>query len=194
MAANGISTLDTKELRQVAKLELAQTKRLGWTVAGNGTVPGSVSLDIGSHLNLSTEAGVTAYFVDHGGAFNSLAELWYVYDHPTWIVTNVQFEARDGITVTIRDGIFQPGVSYAFGSTLLTNPNTNAQFYRARNHYDINLLPEQYVGNVATHNTEPLPLQAGRPWINLPLPQYNIILEDGDQLTLETGFDDFVTE
>ena len=27
MAANGISTLDTKELRQIAKLELAQTKR-----------------------------------------------------------------------------------------------------------------------------------------------------------------------
>jgi hypothetical protein len=28
MAANGISTLETKELRQIAKLELAQTKRL----------------------------------------------------------------------------------------------------------------------------------------------------------------------
>jgi hypothetical protein len=33
MAANGISTLSTKQARQVAKLNLAQTKR---TAAGNG--------------------------------------------------------------------------------------------------------------------------------------------------------------
>lgn len=33
MAANGISTLSTKQARQVAKLNLAQTKR---TEAGNG--------------------------------------------------------------------------------------------------------------------------------------------------------------
>lgn len=33
MAANGISTLATKQLRQVAKLNLAQTKR---QTAGNG--------------------------------------------------------------------------------------------------------------------------------------------------------------
>lgn len=33
MAANGISTLSTKQAKQVAKLNLAQTKR---TAAGNG--------------------------------------------------------------------------------------------------------------------------------------------------------------
>ena len=42
MAANGISELATKELRQVAKLDIAQAKRQGKTVATDGTISGSV--------------------------------------------------------------------------------------------------------------------------------------------------------
>ena len=42
MAANGISTLETKELRQVAKLAIAEAKRQGKTVAANGTITGAV--------------------------------------------------------------------------------------------------------------------------------------------------------
>ena len=42
MAANGISTLGTKALKQVAKLNIAQAKRQGKTVAKNGTISGSV--------------------------------------------------------------------------------------------------------------------------------------------------------
>jgi len=42
MAANGISTLATKALKQVAKLDIAQAKRQGKTVATNGTVTGAV--------------------------------------------------------------------------------------------------------------------------------------------------------
>ena len=42
MAANGISTLSTKALKQVAKLNIAQAKRQGKTVATNGTISGSV--------------------------------------------------------------------------------------------------------------------------------------------------------
>jgi len=42
MAANGISELSTKALKQVAKLDLAQAKRQGKTVATNGTISGSV--------------------------------------------------------------------------------------------------------------------------------------------------------
>lgn len=41
MAANGISELATKELRQLAKLEIAQAKRQGKTVATDGTITGS---------------------------------------------------------------------------------------------------------------------------------------------------------
>jgi hypothetical protein len=42
MAANGISTLSTKQSRQVAKLNIAKAKRQGKTVAVDGTVTGSV--------------------------------------------------------------------------------------------------------------------------------------------------------
>ena len=42
MAANGISTLATKQLRQEKKLEIAEAKRQGKTVAVDGTISGSV--------------------------------------------------------------------------------------------------------------------------------------------------------
>lgn len=42
MSANGISDLATKELKQVAKLDIAQAKREGRTVAVNGAVSGAV--------------------------------------------------------------------------------------------------------------------------------------------------------
>jgi hypothetical protein len=42
MAANGISTLATKQARQAAKLAKATAKRQGKTVAVDGTITGSV--------------------------------------------------------------------------------------------------------------------------------------------------------
>ena len=42
MAANGISTLATKELRQKAKLDLVKAKREGRVVAVDGTVTGNI--------------------------------------------------------------------------------------------------------------------------------------------------------
>ena len=42
MAANGISTLSTKEAKQKAKLDIASAKRQGKTVAVDGTITGSV--------------------------------------------------------------------------------------------------------------------------------------------------------
>jgi hypothetical protein len=42
MAANGISELSTKALKQAAKLNIAQAKRQGKTVAANGTITGTV--------------------------------------------------------------------------------------------------------------------------------------------------------
>jgi hypothetical protein len=41
MAANGISTLTTKQQKQLAKLDIASAKRQGKTVAADGTVTGS---------------------------------------------------------------------------------------------------------------------------------------------------------
>jgi hypothetical protein len=42
MSANGISTLATKQLRQEAKLAIAEAKRQGKTVAEDGTITGSL--------------------------------------------------------------------------------------------------------------------------------------------------------
>lgn len=42
MAANGISTLSTKEDKQIAKLDIAQATRQGKSVARDGTISGSV--------------------------------------------------------------------------------------------------------------------------------------------------------
>lgn len=42
MSANGIAWLETKEERQVAKLDIAQAKRQGKVVATDGTVTGNV--------------------------------------------------------------------------------------------------------------------------------------------------------
>ena len=42
MAKNGISTLSTKQAKQTGKLNIAQGKRQGKTVATDGTISGSV--------------------------------------------------------------------------------------------------------------------------------------------------------
>ena len=42
MSANGISDLSTKELKQAAKLDIAQAKREGRVVADNGSISGSI--------------------------------------------------------------------------------------------------------------------------------------------------------
>lgn len=42
MAANGISTLSTKQAKQEAKLAIAAAKRQGKTVADDGTITGSI--------------------------------------------------------------------------------------------------------------------------------------------------------
>lgn len=43
MAANGISTLATKQAKQEAKLAIAEAKRQGKTVAKDGTITGSLN-------------------------------------------------------------------------------------------------------------------------------------------------------
>ena len=42
MSANGIAWLETKEARQVAKLDIAQAKRQGKVVAADGTITGNI--------------------------------------------------------------------------------------------------------------------------------------------------------
>jgi hypothetical protein len=57
MAANGISTLSTKQLRQVAKLDLAQLKRKGYTLYADGTTNfGSAQFSGSNYLSVSNAA------------------------------------------------------------------------------------------------------------------------------------------
>jgi hypothetical protein len=44
MALNGISTLSSKEAKQLAKLNIAEAKRQGYTVAADGTVSGNANV------------------------------------------------------------------------------------------------------------------------------------------------------
>jgi len=54
MAANGISTLATKQLKQEAKLNIAEAKRQGKTVADDGTITGSVDATKPYYRSLNT--------------------------------------------------------------------------------------------------------------------------------------------
>jgi hypothetical protein len=58
MAANGISTLSTKQLKQVAKLDLAQLKRRGYTLNVDGTENfGSAQFSGSNYLSVAGNAG-----------------------------------------------------------------------------------------------------------------------------------------
>ena len=54
MAANGISTLANKKLRQDAKLAIALAKREGKTVAADGTISGATDTDAVSYRARNT--------------------------------------------------------------------------------------------------------------------------------------------
>jgi hypothetical protein len=57
MAANSISTLSTKQLRQVAKLDLAQLKRKGYTLYADGTTNfGSAQFSGSNYLSVTNAA------------------------------------------------------------------------------------------------------------------------------------------
>jgi hypothetical protein len=86
MAANGISTLATKELRQIAKLDIAQLKRRGYTLYADGTTNfGSIQFGAGKEVRLTTKTafgfGTGDFTVE--GFFN-----------PTSLAGNVLFDFR----------------------------------------------------------------------------------------------------
>ena len=112
MAANGISSLSTKEAKQHAKLDLASLKRQGYLLASNGTI--------------------------------------------------------------------------------ISGPNTSANFYRTRNFYDITELPTQYVENATVDNPNPNLIQ-GRPWTLAPV-SAEILMEDGTDVYQEDGSSLILTE
>jgi hypothetical protein len=72
--------------------------------------------------------------------------------------------------------------------TVASGPDTTANFYRARNDFDITELPTQYSGNNITDNPNVGGLVIGRPWITpVVVLAGNIIMETSNDLLLENG-------
>jgi hypothetical protein len=67
MAANGISTLSTKALKQVAKLNIAQAKKQGKVVANNGTISGAIDATKNYYRinNTYSLAGLATQYTDN---------------------------------------------------------------------------------------------------------------------------------
>jgi hypothetical protein len=67
MAANGISTLGTKALKQVAKLDIAQAKKQGKVVAKNGTISGAIDATKNYYRinNTYSLAGLATQYTDN---------------------------------------------------------------------------------------------------------------------------------
>ena len=99
MSANGISTLATKELRQVAKLDLAKTKRQGTTQAGSLVFSGSAQLDMSAAANTNL-GDSTAFTIE------------------VWVYVTAYIPAANGILIQ-QGG--QKNVNYATHQLSLAN-------------------------------------------------------------------------
>jgi hypothetical protein len=99
MAANGISTLSTKALKQVAKLDLAKTKRRGTTQAGSLVFSGSAQLDMSAAANTNL-GDSTAFTIE------------------VWVYVTAYIPAANGILIQ-QGG--QKNVNYATHQLSLAN-------------------------------------------------------------------------
>lgn len=192
MGANGISTLPTKQAKQIAKLDIAQAKRKGYsTIVPTGTQEYDTvaAIRFGSIKVVSNGSGSTyLVFLES-----------YPNIHPYLYVGaplhRIRFASQDHydtasiagplVDCSTLSGFPQAGaqgylLSVSLGVTTNNNvslldfpgphfvgsgsANTSAPFYRTRNNYDITELPTQYSGNDIVNNPNVGGLIAGRPW------------------------------
>lgn len=108
MSKNGIAWLATKELRQTAKLTLAQEKRQGKVVAADGTVTGSID-PTKNYYRVNNTFDITelpAQYVDNGVQDNpnvgglQPARPWI----PTVIATGQAIDTENSIDITTEAG------------------------------------------------------------------------------------------
>ncbi len=138
MSANGIAHLATKELRQTAKLDIAQAKRQGKIVARNGTVSGSIDStkpyyrnnNVYNRLALS-QAYEDNLLIDDALTINPLA------DHRPWVGTaggsphytlgaNASLvNEGDNITITLYTVNVANGTSVPYTITGVTTDDIN---------------------------------------------------------------------
>lgn len=171
MALNGISTLSTKQARQIAKLDLVSLKRQGYTLDDAGNIVDIITPFTTTNVQnvAGTNSEVGFFFLGNWASypetgFQYIQVGWTVVNNPTWIVTEVNAPNQ---TVTISGGVFVSGVAYSFTGNIVTlgTANTAAKFYRAKHTYDITRLPTQYSGNLVVNNPNVGGLAASRPWI-----------------------------
>lgn len=194
MSANNISILPNKQAKQLAKLDIAQAKRQGYSsVVPAGTQDYNlVSVGNFGALKVISDGAGHTYLVF---ALPIPAIQSYLYVGAP--LHNVRFGGVDHIdAVSIAGplvdcstlaGFPQAGaLGYLLSATLsvatnnnvgiLSFPNgrftgngtanTSAVFYRANNHYDITELPTEYSGsgNGLIDNPNSTGLLLGRPW------------------------------
>jgi hypothetical protein len=196
MAANGISTLPTKQAKQLAKLDIAQAKRKGYSAvvpAGSQEYDTVASNRFGSIKVVSDGSGST-YLV-----FLQTYPNIHTYLYVGAPLHRIRFAGNDHydlasiagplVDCSTLSGFPQTGavgylLSVSLGVTnnnnvsLIDFPNgrftssgsadTSAPFYRVNNNYDITELPTQYNGNSITDNPNADGLIEGRPWTVSP--------------------------
>ena len=194
MSANGISTLATKQLRQEAKLDVAQLKRKGYaTIVQNTTaysLPTNFSLgdikitvnnvdDVYLHFYNSVptisnqlKVGMIVTIDWDGRAPNTVAYIASpLIDFPghAWRPQGL------GFLLTIITTTELPGNSEDYNIEALHIPNgtfagsgtpsTSVPYYRGRNVLEITQLPTQYDADDVIDNPNVGGLVQGRPWI-----------------------------
>lgn len=123
MSANGISTLSTKEARQKAKLDIAQAKRQGKTVAADGTITGSVDTTKNYYRTLN-EYDLTELPTQYVGndAINNINEEGLKQGRP-WVT----FLPTDLFAASEQGAWFDPGdITTLFQDTAGNTPVTAA--------------------------------------------------------------------
>ena len=192
MSANGISTLPTKQAKQLAKLDIAEARRKGYSAvvpAGSQDYNTVIVGNFGAIKVISNGAGST-YLV-----FEFPVPAVQNYLYPGAPLHNLRFSGTDHFdAVSIVGGLVDcstlaglpqagaKGYLLSANLSVATNnnvgilsipngrfvgsgsPNTSANFYRTRNVYDLELLPTQYSGNGIIDNVNTGGLVLGRPW------------------------------
>jgi len=138
MAANGISTLSTKQLKQNAKLAIAEAKRQGKTVASDGTITGTTDstkpyyraariLDKTLLPSVYTDNALTSQ--SHPAGLVDGRPWVEVPPAPTYAVaaTRSLMDEGESATFTISTGLVSDGTTLYWGnlSDNLTNVSDN---------------------------------------------------------------------
>ena len=176
MSANGISTLATKELRQTAKLTLAEARRKGYATIEQNTTAYSLPTNFSLGDVKITDDGLGNTYLQF---YNSVPTISDQLTVGTKVTIDWDGRAPNTVAYIASTLIDFPGNKYAPGHpgfllTIITTtelpgtledyniealhvpngtftgsgiPDTTAPFYRARNVLDITLLPDTYNGN-----------------------------------------------